>query len=245
MTFIAARWSRAATLVGADLPVADAVPLYFQGEIGKYLPGAVWAVVGRAELARRAGVARSAAYASVASSLAGTYLAGALGAVLLLPFAAGARGAGAVLGVIAFLVVGVLGLHPAVITRGVRLVERIGRRKLDLTVPSWRDAVLLVAGYLPAWVFIAIAHWCALRALGVSAPITHVGFASAVSWCAGFLAIPAPGGIGVRESVFVLTSGIAAHDAAAGALVARLAFVVADGFGALAGALWMTRRAHR
>jgi uncharacterized membrane protein YbhN (UPF0104 family) len=65
-----------------------------------------------------------------------------------------------------------------------------------------------------------------------------------VAWCAGFLAIPAPGGIGVRESIFVLTSGMAAHDAAAAALLARLAFVVADGAGAALGALWMTRRAH-
>ncbi|MEY2468636.1 MAG: glycosyltransferase 2 family protein, partial [Actinomycetota bacterium] len=201
MTLIAARWSQAARLVGANLPTADAVPLYFQGEIGKYLPGAVWAVVGRAELARRAGVARSAAYASVASSLAGLYLAGALGAVLLLPFAAGARGATAVVGVVGFLVVGLLALHPAVVARAVRLVERVARRKLELTVPTWRDAIVLVIGYLPAWVLIAVAHWCALRALGVSAPITHVGFAGAVSWCAGFLAIPAPGGIGVRESV--------------------------------------------
>src|SRR5256885_3568966 len=44
MTYIAARWSGAATLVGASLPVRDAIPLYYQGEVGKYLPGAVWAV---------------------------------------------------------------------------------------------------------------------------------------------------------------------------------------------------------
>ena len=242
MTTIAVRWSTAVTLVGGDLPVPDAVPLYFQGEIGKYLPGALWAVVGRAELARRAGVARSAAYASVASSLAATYLAGALAAVLLLPFAAGARGATAVLGVSAFLVVGLLALHPAVVGLFVRLVERAARRDLAITIPSWREAVTLVVGYLPAWVAIGAAHWFCLRALGTSAPITHVAFAAAVSWCAGFLAIPAPGGIGVRESVFVLTSGVAHQDAAAAALLARVTFVVADGAGAAISALWMTRR---
>jgi uncharacterized membrane protein YbhN (UPF0104 family) len=91
---------------------------------------------------------------------------------------------------------------------------------------------------------VGLAQWFCVRALGVHAPITHVAFAAAVSWCAGFLAIPAPGGIGVRESVFVLTSGLAAHDAAAAALLARVAFVVADGAGAALGALWMTRRPH-
>ncbi|MEY2397206.1 MAG: glycosyltransferase 2 family protein [Actinomycetota bacterium] len=242
MTYIAARWSTAAAIVGGELAVRDAIPLYYQGEVGKYLPGAVWAMVGRAELARRDGMARATAYASVGSSLAGTYLAGALAAVLLLPFAAGARGVTAVIGVSAFLIVGVLALHPAVVTRVVRLLERVTRRDLNLTVPSWPAAIALVVGYLPAWGAIAAAHWFCLRALGTSAPITHVAFAAAVSWCAGFLAIPAPGGIGVRESVFVLTSGVAHQDAAAAALLARVTFVVADGAGAALSALWMTRR---
>jgi uncharacterized membrane protein YbhN (UPF0104 family) len=65
-----------------------------------------------------------------------------------------------------------------------------------------------------------------------------------VSWSAGFLAIPAPGGLGVRESVFVLTSGMSSHEAAAAALLARLAFIVVDGLGAAIGALVVTRRAR-
>jgi uncharacterized membrane protein YbhN (UPF0104 family) len=244
MTYIAARWSAAARLVGADLPMSAAIPLYYQGEVGKYLPGAVWAVVGRGELAVRTGIARAAAYASVASSLAGLYLAGALAAVVLLPAAAGARGGAAVFGVVAFLVVGVAALHPAVVGRAVALVERVSKRKLDVVVPSWRDGIMLVVGYLPAWVAVGFAQWCCVRALGLHASFAHVAFASAVAWCGGFLAIPAPGGIGVRESIFVLTSGMASHDAAAAALLARLAFVIADGGGAAIGAAWMTRRPH-
>lgn len=40
---------------GAASPLGwfDTVTLYFQGELGKYVPGAIWATVGRAELARR------------------------------------------------------------------------------------------------------------------------------------------------------------------------------------------------
>lgn len=243
MVFVAARWAAAVRLVGGELPVTRAVPLYFQGEIGKYLPGAVWAVVGRGELGVREGLGRATSYASVASSLAGMYLAAALAAVILLPFAAGASGGTAVFSVIAFLVVGVLALHPAVVGRVVAFGERVSKRAIDVTVPSWRSAVLFVAGYLPAWIGIGAAHWCAAKALGTSAPITHVAFATAVSWSVGFLAIPAPGGIGVRESVFVLTSGISSHDAAAAALLARLAFVLVDGVGAALGSLAMTRRA--
>ncbi len=242
MTYIAARWSRSAALVGGHLSISDAIALYFHGEVGKYLPGAVWAVVGRGELAVRAGLSRSVAYASVGGSLAGLYLAGALSAVLLLPVAAGARGGAAVLGVVAFLVLGIGGLHPAVVGRVLALAERLAHRRFDVVVPRWRHAVGLVLGYLPAWLAVAVAHWCCVRALGTSAPFADVAFASSVAWCAGFLAIPAPGGIGVRESIFVLTSGLATHDAAAAALVARVGFVAADGAGAALSVLWTSRR---
>lgn len=242
MTIIAARWSIAARLVGGDLPVAKAIPLYFQGEIGKYIPGSVWAVLGRGELARRAGLRRSTAYASVVSSLATLYLGAALAAALLLPVAAGARGTGAVLGVLAFLVVGVFGLHPAVVGRVLAIGQRVTKRTLEVRIPTWRGAVGMVVGYLPAWALIGTVHALAAKALGVSFSYPQVLFASAVSWSAGFLAIPVPGGIGVRESVFVLTSGIASGPAAAAALLARVVFIVADGVGALVGALWVTRR---
>jgi uncharacterized membrane protein YbhN (UPF0104 family) len=242
MTVVALRWSLAARLVGGDLPIRLAIPLYFQGEIGKYIPGSVWAVLGRGELARRTGLSRSTAYASVVTSLATLYLGAALTAALLLPLAAGARGATAVLGVLAFLIVGVAGLHPAVIRRVLALAERVSKRTFEVAVPTWRGAIGMVVGYLPAWVLIGTAHSLAAKALGVSFSYPQVVFASAVSWSAGFLAIPAPGGIGVRESVFVLTSGLPSGDAAAAALLARVVFIVADGVGALLGALWMTRR---
>lgn len=242
MTLVASRWSVAARLVGGDLPVSRAIPLYFQGEIGKYIPGSVWAVLGRGELARRHGLSRSSAYASVVSSLAALYLGAALTAALLLPVAAGARGTLAVLGVLAFLVVGVLGLHPTVVGRVLALGERLTKRKLAVTVPTWGESIRAVVGYLPAWAAIGAAHTFAAMALGVDVSYPAILFASAVSWSAGFLAIPAPGGIGVRESVFVLTSGLPHSDAAAAALLARVMFIVADGLGALAGAAWMTRR---
>ena len=59
MTSIALPWRHAiATLGGPLLPRRESVPRFFLGEIGKYLPGGAWPVVGRAELAVRAGVSR-------------------------------------------------------------------------------------------------------------------------------------------------------------------------------------------
>ncbi|MCA1692156.1 MAG: hypothetical protein LC733_08160 [Actinobacteria bacterium] len=84
MVAIALPWRTAQRLVGPTLSRFDTVVLYFQGELGKYVPGAIWATVGRAELARRRGLTRIDAYAGVMLSLAGLYLACALVAVAAL-----------------------------------------------------------------------------------------------------------------------------------------------------------------
>ena len=60
-----------------------------------------------------------------------------------------------------------------------------------------------------------------------------------MSWIIGFIT-PAPGGIGVREAVFVAIAGVAAGPAAAAAILARVLFVLVDGSGAGAG--WLVLR---
>ena len=62
-------------------------------------------------------------------------------------------------------------------------------------------------------------------------PIARVALAAIVSWIIGFIT-PAPGGIGVREAVFVAFAGVAAGPAAAAAILARVLFVLVDGSGA-------------
>lgn len=72
---VALGWAR---IVGGDGDGGDRrlfVAAFFAGEIGKYVPGAVWPVVGRAEHAVRLGVPRAAAYRSVVQSLVANYAA--------------------------------------------------------------------------------------------------------------------------------------------------------------------------
>src|SRR5690606_27419661 len=69
MWFLALLWHQCLHTFGSPVRMRDATSWYFAGELGKYLPGGVWAVVGRAELARRRGVARSSGYATTVLSL--------------------------------------------------------------------------------------------------------------------------------------------------------------------------------
>ena len=242
MTAIAITWRRALHLLGADLPIGQAVARYYVGEIGKYLPGGIWPILGRGELARRHGARRSAAYGSVALSLVALYLGAMFVVVAGLPaLLAGDDGTGPV-GVVLLLPLGLVCLHPTVLARVVRVAERVTHRHLDLAIPSWRSSVTLVALYVPAWLAIGGATWAVAHALDPTAGLAAVGVAAVLSWVVGFVLVPVPGGVGVREAVFVAASGsLDPGIAAATALAARLLFVTVDALGAALGTLALRR----
>ena len=238
MVAIALPWRRALRLLGGDLPLGQLVARYFVGEIGKYVPGGVWPILGRGELARRHGVRRVAAYGSVALSLVALYLAAMFVVVATLPaLLSGDDGTGPV-AVVLLLPVGLVALHPGVLTAALRFVERITHRHVDLELPSWRQSVTLVSLYVPAWVAIAAATCVVARALDPGADVWQVGAAAVLSWVVGFVLVPVPGGVGVREAAFVAAAGsLDPGIAAATAVAARALFIVVDVLGAGLGTL--------
>lgn len=230
MVVVAGGWSRAARSVGLHLPPRVGVPLFFRGEVGKYVPGAVWAVVGRGELARRATGDGPRAYGSVLVSLAAFYVAAAgLGGPLLV--ATGAEAAGVL--TVAAGVVAVAACDPRLVGGLRRLAVRAVPDVRVPEVPTPSALLRVAAGYLPAWPLLGGATWLAARALGVDVGVARAIGATAAAWLAGFVVVPAPGGLGVREAVLVALLGPAAGPAAGVAVAARLLCVVVDGAGAV------------
>ena len=238
MAWIASCWQRVLGLLGPAPERGRTMAWYFAGEIGKYVPGTVWPVLGRGELARRGGVPRHRAYPSVALSLAALYLAAlALAAVLVpLDLANQSESPGA-LALLALLPIGLVALHPRVLTAAKDLLVRFTGRGADIAVPPWRATVGVVASYLPAWLGIWAATWCVARALDPGAPLLRIGIATALSWTAGFAAVPVPAGAGVREAVFVAASGLPVGLGATVAVGSRLLFLLVDVAGAGVAAL--------
>jgi uncharacterized membrane protein YbhN (UPF0104 family) len=243
MTAIAIPWRRALRLLGGDLSYPETVARYYLGELGKYLPGGVWPVVGRGELARRGGVARGAAYGSVALSLAALYLAAMFLAVGGAPaIVSGGDDAGRYLWALALLPLGLVALHHAVLERGRRLGERMLRRSITVEIPRWKDSLGLIACYVPAWLAIGTATWAVARGLGQDVGWFDVAPAAILSWIVGFVLVPVPGGVGVREAAFIAAAGnLDPGVAAAVAIVARVMFIATDALGALLSSLWLAR----
>lgn len=239
MTWIGLGWRRCLAASGVEVGVGAALRPYFLGALGKYVPGGIWPVVGRAELARREGVGRGPAYAATLLSLAATYLAAAVvagaAAVVVLGGARSAPPATSAVaaGTVVLAIVGLAGLHPRLLRIALGLLERLRGRPVELVLPAWRTSAGLVATIAPAWLAITVATGLVLAALGVQVPIVDLVLATTVAWLVGFLAVGVPGGVGVREAVFVaLLPGVSVGSLAAAALVSRLVFVVVDLIGA-------------
>lgn len=241
MLFLAWRWGAAISAVGGERSASHRIiSAFFVGEAGKYIPGAVWAMLGRSEIARREGYDRPTAYSSVALSVIGCYLAAAITALLLAVVSLIGGSIAMPWWPIALVaVVGLVAIHPAVSSRVLALLSRVLGRRLEVEIPSWSSCLRLTVTYIPVWLLIGAATTFVTVSLVPHPPLARVALAAVVSWIIGFIT-PSPGGVGVREAVFVALAGVAAGPAAAAAILARVLFVLVDGSGAGVG--WMVLR---
>jgi uncharacterized membrane protein YbhN (UPF0104 family) len=234
MTSIGWGWRHVMRTLGADPPFGRTIAWYYVGELGKYVPGGVWPVLGRGELARRGGVPRTRAFTSVALSLGMLYLAAMFTAAAFLPFAlAGDEGGFSPwMLVLLALPVGVVLLHHDVLDWLMAKASKATKREIKVDVPQWRDSLLLVARYVPTWLFIGTATYAVTRAITPDVSYPRMMFATILSWVVGFLAVPVPSGAGIRETVLFAASGVDKPIAITTAVGARLIFVIVDVAGA-------------
>lgn len=231
-----AAWRAMLRAWGQRLDPWSAARIWTVSSLGKYLPGKVWAVAGMAVMSQRAGVAPGAAMGS---------------AVILQALAVGTGAA----------VVGLTGLqalrqaHPGVETglvvlaaasaAGVALLFRppVVRRLLRIaapeaatqTEPAGPAIAFGVVANLAAWIGYGAALWALGRGLlpGTGLRLTQAVAVFTASYLAGFLALFAPGGLGVREGLFILMlqGPLGVGPATALALASRVLLTITE-FGA-------------
>ena len=242
MTGLGLLWWRCLQVFGAPARRRDAVAWYFGGELGKYVPGGVWPVLGRGELAARAGISRATGYVTTLICYAAMCVAAAVVCGVLAPFVA-LDGAGLSWGwlMLALIPLGLGALHPAALGRLLALGAKLTRGRVQLEPRPWRTMLGLTGWSIATWLLVGATSVCVTEALGYSQQPARVAFAAVAAWIIGFLAIPVPAGAGLRELVFLAASGLDSGPAVAVAAIARLLFIAVDGGGGLLG-LWAVRR---
>ncbi len=238
MSLLGANWLAIIRHSGPPAPWRRGLYWFFVGQLGKYVPGGIWPVVGQAELTHRDGTPRPIAYGSTALSMVATLL----GAMAVAALAGTVSPAGSRLVPILFavgLAIGLTALACRPLRDAVhRLVARLGTGVVGtLRLPDARWFATTVARYLPAWLIFAGINIFSVVALGgtVDAELAvSLIYATTVSWIAGFVVIGLPGGLGVREAVFIsmMTAPLGAGLAVSVAVVSRIVSVAVDLFGA-------------
>ena len=235
MALLGVNWLAIIRHGGAPAPWRRGLYWFFVGQLGKYVPGGIWPIVGQAELAHRDRTPRGIAYWSTALSMVATLLgAASVAAVAGLVAPAGSRLLPALFA--AALALGTVALaSPNVRDLMHRTADRATSRELRLPEARWFTGI--VARYLPAWVLFAGMNVFTVQGLGGSLDAEFVVtliYATCVSWIAGFVIIGLPGGLGVREAVFIsmMTGPLGAGLAVSVALVSRVVSVAVDLLGA-------------
>jgi hypothetical protein len=239
-------WRALLVDLGSRLPISTALHVFFLGQLGKYLPGSVFAVAAQMELGRDQGVSRS--RVGTASLLFMGVLAatGLLVAAIALPLTS----PGALrsyLWVLLVLPLGAVCLLPAVLSRIVGAGLRALRRDPLESPLSARGIGAAVGWALVMWLAYGV-HLLLLvlpqvRSGSGDLPLLSVG-AYALAWTVGFLFLLAPAGALVRETVLVLTLApvLDRPAATAVAVVSRGLMTAGDLLWGVAGALLRPKR---
>lgn len=216
--FRALSWRRILIGFGHRVPIAPATRVWSTSELARYLPGVIWQVVGRAYLIKPYGVSGSICSTSQILELILFLLANVLVAITCLlwngfkhlqhvPASSGALGTARLWLIVAMALVPVLLLllHPRVFYGTAnRILRRVGKPPVKERLGFGTLAGLLLWVTL-GLLFQSLAIWVLAEApLGLQfTKWWVVAGAYCLAWCAGFLAFWAPGGIGVRELVFI------------------------------------------
>ncbi len=243
MTVIAVNWLSLIARRGHHAPWSKGLSWFFTGQLGKYVPGGIWPVVGQAELASRTGPDRRSTYLATASSMTTTLLGAAtVAAVSGLASPNDRRLTGALIALALAVGIAALALRKVRATLS-RMASGVARRPVEL--PDAKVVAIYTLRHVPVWLLWAAMTICVFVALGgdldAGLALDFV-FASSLSWIVGFVVIGVPGGIGVRETVFVslMTTPIGATLALSVAVTSRLLTVVVDLLGAV-GAVLLSR----
>ncbi|MGD0558270.1 MAG: lysylphosphatidylglycerol synthase domain-containing protein, partial [Streptosporangiaceae bacterium] len=224
-------WRAVLADFGSPLRPGVAARICFLGQLGKYVPGAVWAVAAQMELGHDQGVPRRRGVASILVSLAITTGTGLAIAAATLPFSSPEvlrRYWWVLLAVPVFVAL----LCPPVLGPVVdRALKIIRQPPLEQRL-TWRGLLRASGWNVAGWLLLGTQVWVLLAGMtgrGLGVAVVAIG-GYALAYSAGLLLVVFPSGLGAREVILIAAvTPVAPHSVALGlALAARLVATISD-----------------
>lgn len=217
-------WRQVLAGLGSPLPVRVAGRIMFVGQLGKYIPGAIWAYAAMMDLGRDHGSPPRRTFACISLALVINLGVGIAIAAATLATQEAVRQSWYLLLLLPVIAVC---MHPKVLTWGLNVALRLARRETLDTVLPGRRVLAALAWTVLGWLVYGLHTWMLAGRWDLYVVATG---AYAFAWSTGLLAFLVPAGVGVREGalVLVLHPIIGTGAALAVAVVSRLAFTLAD-----------------
>lgn len=235
-------WRTILADLGSPIPVRAAARISFVAQLGKYVPGGVWAVAAQVELGHHYRIPRARNLASVLVSLIVTLGTGLAVALATLPFVSPglARHYWWVLAVVPL--VGI-GLCPPVLGRLLSRALALRQSEPLAGRLSWPGLRRALGWNLAGWLLLGTQVWLLVADIdhGRTASVLVAVGGYALAFSAGMLLVVVPSGIGARELILALAlAPVLPHGAViAVALTARgistLSDVALGALGSIAG----------
>jgi len=224
-------WRALLADLGSPLPLPAAIRVMFLGQLGKYVPGAVWALAAQVSLAQDYRVPKRRSGTASLASMAITLVVGLIMAGITLPLAS-AGALGHYWWVLACIPVILIGLYPPVTKFGLDLALRMIRRPA-LEKPLSVGGMARAVGWTAlGWACFGVHAWLLVGDIAGKSPhiLLLAAGGYALAWAVGFLLIPFPGGIGPREValIAVLSPVMPRGPALVIALASRVVMTVGD-----------------
>jgi hypothetical protein len=241
-------WRSLLADLGTSLALRPALHVFFLGQLGKYIPGNVFAIAAQMDLGRSHGAPRSRVGAASLLFMGVLVAVGLLVAAVALPLTS-PQALRDFAWVLLLLPLGLVALAPPVLTRVVAVLLRLLRREpLDRPL-SGRGVGAAVGWALAMWTAYGVHLWLLVRPQdtdgGARLLLLSLG-GYALAWTAGFLFVIAPAGAGVRELALVaaLAPVLDAPAALAVAVLSRVLMTLGDLAWGAVGATLRPRSGH-
>jgi uncharacterized membrane protein YbhN (UPF0104 family) len=201
---IAAAWSWQVVCSAAGHPISlrQAYVVHYLSQIGKYVPGKVWAAIGKVGLSRRIGM--PGIYAGHALVLESIFIAAGCLLVTLpvVPAASTALGLGtwSGIGAVAAGIFLLLSLaHPRTFAFLMRLAARVTGKKIDTVRTGFGTVLRLIPVYLVVFLSLGFSFVLLAWSFGLDLPLFPGMFIFPAAMGIGYVVVFSPGGLGIRE----------------------------------------------
>lgn len=228
-------WRQIVVELVTALPLLPALRAWMLSNMGRYLPGSVWHLVGRVMIGEGAGVQKSSGALGVVLEQALQLLSALLIVGASLPFWSPDSIVGQYTWVAWLLPLGFIAIHPRLFFPILNFaLSKIGKSVLPATL-TYRMMLRYTLYYILVHLCNGLALVAAVVALGQPITIAPIVLGAALfAWTVGYLIVVAPGGLGIREwlATEALTPIIGRDVAAVAALLWRAANIITEAIGA-------------